>query len=97
MHVRHIHAKAKPGQLDELLRTVREDIIPVVSERPGFQRVTVLVDRDSETLVSMSFWATEDDLNAADRDGFVQEQIGKIQSLVAEPPEISRLEVAAER
>jgi heme-degrading monooxygenase HmoA len=97
MHVRHIHAKAKAGQLDELLRTVREDIMPVVSERPGFQRLTVLVDRGTETLVSMSFWATEDDLTAADKDGFVQEQLGKIQSLVAEAPQITKLEVAAER
>ncbi len=96
MHARHIRVQAKPGQLDELIRTVREDILPVVRERPGFQRFTVLVDRPGETLVSMSFWGTEDDLLAADKDGFVKEQTDKIAPFVAEPPQITLMEVATE-
>ena len=80
-------------QIDDLLRNVRETVIPALKQMAGFQGAYFLVDRSSGASMSVTLWESEDALQAS------EEAANKLrgdaaQAAAAGTPVVERYEVA---
>jgi len=69
MRVRVSRGRFDTAHYDEvraLLDAAREELIPAIEELPGMIGCQVGVDRDSGTVINLSFWETEDQARAMD-------------------------------
>ncbi len=84
----------QPGRVDEWLAITRDAILPAAKERPGFVNAFVLVDREKDTGIGISFWETEVDVDAVAASGFYQEQVAKVADCLLGSAERQVFEVA---
>ena len=49
----------QPGQIDEALRILREDIVPVVKEQKGLISLCLLPDRSADKITVISLWISK--------------------------------------
>jgi heme-degrading monooxygenase HmoA len=57
-----------PDRIDDAVATVR-DRIPTYREQSGYKGFTILADRSSGKIIGISYWETQDDLEASDELG----------------------------
>jgi heme-degrading monooxygenase HmoA len=55
-----------PGKADEVERHVRENVVPQYEEKDGFKGFTLMLDRSNGVGIGISFWETEDAMQATD-------------------------------
>jgi heme-degrading monooxygenase HmoA len=60
--------QVSPDRVDAAVTTVRERI-PQYREQNGYKGFTVLADRSSGKVIGISYWETQDDLEASDELG----------------------------
>jgi heme-degrading monooxygenase HmoA len=48
-----------PEKIERALETYREQVLPWVSDATGFRGLVVLLDRDREEGIALTFWADE--------------------------------------
>lgn len=65
MHARIGRISFSPDKVDEVERHVREQIIPKYEESDGFKGFTLLVDRSGGEAAGISFWESEDAMEAS--------------------------------
>lgn len=53
-----------PDRVEEGLRIYREEVVPWLRDATGFRGFVALLDRDGETGLGITFWATEEDMSA---------------------------------
>jgi heme-degrading monooxygenase HmoA len=83
MHARMTTIRTQPGKLAEALSIARDSIAPLAKEQQGFKSLITLTDSESEELILISLWETEDDLEAGENSGYYEEQLGKLSSVLA--------------
>jgi hypothetical protein len=66
MHARHVTVKGSPGRIDEGIRSVREQVIPVLQGCDGFKGQLLLVDREKGEAIGISLWDSEENLRASE-------------------------------
>ena len=71
MHARVSTRQIQSGQMDEAVRILRDQTVPIVSQLRGFKEGLVLADSNTGKLITMSLWDTEVDLRANDPPGYV--------------------------
>jgi heme-degrading monooxygenase HmoA len=71
------------GKIDEGIQIVRDSILPVTRQQPGYKGYLSLTDRTTGKAISISFWETEVDLLASETSGYLQEQLGKVAHVLA--------------
>ena len=76
-----------PGKMDQALGIYRRSVLPSIEERSGFATNLVFSCRDKNELVSCTMWETYDSMIEADRSGFMDQQIAKLSTVLAEPGE----------
>ena len=59
MYARVTTFTGSPERIDEGLRIFRADVIPWLRDATGFRGWLVLVDREGERSLGITFWATE--------------------------------------
>jgi hypothetical protein len=64
MYARVVTVHVQHGQMDELLRRIRERI-PVVQTIQGFREAQFLTDAHTGTVLGITVWETEADAKAA--------------------------------
>jgi hypothetical protein len=64
MYARVVTVHVQPGQMDELLRRIRERI-PAVQAIRGFREAQFLTDAHTGTVLGITVWETEADAKAA--------------------------------
>ena len=64
MYARVVTVHVQPGQVDELLRRIRERI-PAVQTIRGFREAQFLTDAHTGTVLGITVWETEADAKAA--------------------------------
>ena len=94
-YARMLTATALPGKTDEGVQIVRDSVLPVTRQQPGYKGYLSLTDRASRKVISISLWETEADLNASER-GYLQEQLGKVAHVLATQPVREVYEVIAQ-
>jgi heme-degrading monooxygenase HmoA len=77
MYARVGIAQDKPGKMDDAIRTYRDSVVPAQKQQKGFKGALFLTDRHTGRSISISFWATEADMEASMANGFYQEQVAK--------------------
>ena len=55
-----------PDRMDEGLRQVREHVLPLLQQQDGFKGFIALGDRQSGKLVGVSFWESEQAMQASE-------------------------------
>jgi heme-degrading monooxygenase HmoA len=68
-----VHARMStlegPDQMDEGLRQVREQVLPLLQYQDGFKGFIALGDRQSGKLIGVSFWESEQAMQASEEVG----------------------------
>ena len=71
LHARVSTRQIQSGQMDEAVRILRDQTLPIMKERNGFKGGLVLSDPSAGKLMTISLWETEADLKANEPPGFV--------------------------
>ncbi len=69
MHARTGRIQFEPDRADDVVSHVRENIVPRYEETDGFKGFTLLLDRSRGEGLGISFWESEDAVNASDELG----------------------------
>jgi heme-degrading monooxygenase HmoA len=94
MHARVTRSRVAPIAVDEAVRIVESSIVPAAKEQPGFRGYVHLVDRAKGQGVSITLWATEEDMRAGETGPYYRAQIDKVRSLLTVEPDVNTFEVA---
>jgi len=95
-YARVLTGTVHPGKTDEGVQIVRDSILPVTRQQPGYKGYLSLTDRTSGKAISISLWETEADLLAGETSGYLREQLGKLSHLLATQVEREAYEVAVQ-
>jgi heme-degrading monooxygenase HmoA len=88
MHARVILGRVKLDRQEEAIKIYRESVEPVTKKQKGFREMHLLTDPDTSKFISITIWETENDMNAGESSGYLQEQLNKIAALFVGPPTI---------
>jgi heme-degrading monooxygenase HmoA len=94
MHARVTTLELDPERLDEAVAQLEEQDLPTFKAIDGFRGFTLMLDRKSGKVVTTSYWATQDHMQASeDAMQAHRDRIAEIGNASADP-EIDRFEVA---
>ncbi len=96
MYARIVTVTAQMDKLDALIGVYRDSIVPAAKQQKGFLGARLFVDRATGKGISVTRWQSKEDLEAGEANGFFQEQIAKITSMVAAPPLREIYEIAVD-
>jgi heme-degrading monooxygenase HmoA len=66
MHARVSILEGPPAPLDQLLREVREEVLPQAKQLEGFKGMIALGDRHSGKTLGITFWESEEAMRASE-------------------------------
>jgi hypothetical protein len=66
MYARHVTVRGSADKIDDGVRSVREEVLPVLQECNGFRGQLLLVDRDKGEAIGISLWDTKEDMDASE-------------------------------
>lgn len=66
MYARHVTVRGSSGKIDEGIRSVREEVLPVLQACQGFRGQLLLVDREKGEAIGISLWESEQDMRASE-------------------------------
>lgn len=91
---RRVAFKVQPGKLEELQRTVRNEVVPRITGERGFRRHFLLQSKtDPSEVVAFSLWNREEDVEAYVNSGLPAENISRIRPYVIGEPIVSLFRV----
>jgi heme-degrading monooxygenase HmoA len=93
---RFISASLDPGHIDTVVSVFENVVMHAATEQRGFRRGLLLVDRESDRVISIGLWHSAADLHASERGGYLSQQIGNFVQMVAVPIVPETLVVAVE-
>jgi heme-degrading monooxygenase HmoA len=93
MFARRVALRLKSHHLPELIRTMEDEIRPLLARQPGFQREVVLVSLKGTRVVAISLWRHPEDAAAYARDGY-PEVVKILTRLLDAPPRVHDYNVA---
>ena len=66
MHARTTTIDANPERIDEVVRQVESDVLPLLKQQEGFKGFTLHVDRPGGKVVGTSYWESEEAMQASE-------------------------------
>ena len=79
MHARVSAGRVQPGQVAAMSRIVREELVPVARQQPGFRGFIELADEASGTFQLLTLWETEAAMEASEAAGYYRSQLAKLE------------------
>jgi len=64
-------------QIDEAVKLYEESVVPVAKSKKGFKGTNLLINRKTGKGVAITFWESESDARANEKDGYYREQVSK--------------------
>jgi heme-degrading monooxygenase HmoA len=92
-HVFRVQLKAGDMNINRRIKNWRESLIPKLKEQKGFEEALVLGDYDMNSGMSITLWASEEDVRAAFSDPEIEERFTEAAGVLATPPEQSTYDV----
>jgi heme-degrading monooxygenase HmoA len=89
-----VHAQA--GKVDEVVKIYQDSIVPAIKGQKGYKGSRLFIDHASNKGVSVTRWASKEDLEATEASGIYQAQVAKLAGLLAGAPEREAYEIAVE-
>ncbi len=85
----NIRVQIKPGDVEEAVKLLREEVMPAALNYRGFIQAFLIVDAPNSRLTTLSVWESETDAKAIyeDEGGLYQTAVAKLKSKLAEPPD----------
>ncbi len=68
MYARVSMFEGSPEQIDEMLRQVREQVVPQAKQQEGFKGMIALGDRQSGKTMGLTFWESEEAMRASEEE-----------------------------
>jgi heme-degrading monooxygenase HmoA len=68
VHARVSMFEGSPDQIDEMLRQVREQVVPQAKQMDGFKGMIALGDRQSGKTMGITFWESEEAMHASEEE-----------------------------
>lgn len=96
MWARVTTSMVEPDSLDEEKRIFEEDVIPAAKQMKGFQGALWLSDPGSGKGVTITMWASREDMLTSEESGFWQAQVQKFEPIMTGPPQKEHFEVMSE-
>lgn len=89
MHAMNVRVHIENGKIEDDAAALREQIMPVAANYPGFIEIFLLVDAANNRIATLSVWQTEADAKAIyeDEGGLYQVALGKLKPFLAAPPD----------
>ena len=69
MHARLTRFEGSPERIDDAVRQSQDVWLPKLRAIDGFQGVNTLADRSTGTIVSITYWESEDAMRASEETG----------------------------
>jgi heme-degrading monooxygenase HmoA len=95
MFARFTTVNVKEDKIDEAIAIYKNSVIPAARKQKGFAAAYLLENRKTGQGVSITFWKTEEDALANERNLYYQEQLIKFIDLLKTPPIREGYEVTA--
>ncbi len=86
MFARLTIARISPDRIDEFVKRYKESVIPAAKQQKGFQGAQVLFDRKTGNGMAITFWESEEDAVANEKNRYYQEQVAKFITFFKKPP-----------
>ena len=96
MHARMTRFEGSPDRIDDAVRQTEDVWLPKIREFDGFQGINTLADRSTGTIVSITYWESEDAMRAS------EEKVSAVRKDVADAvavraqPTLERYEVVVQ-
>ena len=87
MFARVLTIHTQTGKTEEAAAIYRDSILPPAQQQTGFSGALLLTDPATGKGISITLWETEADQKAGESSGYLQEQLGKVATLFAKPPQ----------
>ena len=69
MRARMSTLEGATDEIDEVLREIREHVLPLLQQQDGFKGFITLEDRQSGKLIGITFWESEQAMQASEEVG----------------------------
>lgn len=87
MYARATLAQLHPGQVDELVQFLRDNVVPAAQAQQGFKGLLLLTDEDTNKGIAIALWETEAAMAASEAsDGYYTVQLARGAHFFAAPP-----------
>ena len=94
MYASVITTQLKRGTMAEAISIYAESIVPAMQYQPGFEGANLMINEDTDTAVSTTYWETKTAMLASEASGYLQGRLAQIGELLTAPPANSHYEVA---
>ncbi len=97
MYARVVSTQANPKCIEEVegLRVFGESLATDAADQPGSCGFVGLVDWSTGKLMTVTFWATPQDLEASESSGYLRRQMAKAEAILGGPVVRETFEVVA--
>ena len=96
MHARVVSIEMLPMDMAEAARIYRDVVIPSAKEERGFRGALLLTDQSTGEGVSISLWASEEDMHTSEASGFYHKKLGELDKLFISAPVRKHYEVSVQ-
>jgi heme-degrading monooxygenase HmoA len=97
MFARLTRAQIKVERIEEFIKRYEGSVVPAAQVQEGFRGIHLLVDRTTGQGISITFWKSEEDAVANERNKYYQEQVAKFINFYTQPPVREGFEVVFQR
>jgi hypothetical protein len=85
MYARVVSARVAPERLDDVVRMLREEVVPTAEAQPGFAGALTLSDPGTGKGMMITLWATPEDLIAGEVTGYLGRQLTTVAPFLRGP------------
>jgi quinol monooxygenase YgiN len=93
MYARITTAEIKPEKMKELVIIVKEIIQPHAADQQGYAGYLLLTDPESNKVINIAMWDTEESMRAGEQSDYYQKQIARAASTFANAPSMEHFVV----
>ena len=94
MYARVTQAELQPGNVDELLQFLQDNVVPAAQAQQGFKGLLLLTDETTNKGIAVALWEAEADLAASGSpDSYYTKQMVRGAHFFAAPPVIESYQV----
>jgi heme-degrading monooxygenase HmoA len=86
MYARTTRFQLQSGAQAEFMRIAHEVIAPGLQRQPGFRSITLLVDKRNDTVLGITQWASEANIDAINASGLNQRLLDALGHVLASAP-----------
>ncbi len=77
MFARVTSARIDKDKIEQLKKIYEENVVPAAKKQKGFKGICLMVDRKTGEALSISYWATQEDVLTTEKNLYYQQQVAR--------------------